>query len=309
MSFWVSGQELAVWRKQARQAAIAQEISPDEVDWLLQIWTDVDKLSLRLGSFESRSQIPIPQSWSVLNERWQTRLTENCPIQYLAGLSPWRDFVLKVSPAVLIPRPETELIIDWLSQEKVINPQLNQGNWVDLGTGSGAIALGLARCFPEARIFAVDTSLDALAIAQENAQSYGLGDRIEFFSGSWWTPLAHFQGQIQGMISNPPYIPSSMIAGLQPEVTQHEPHLALDGGENGLVAIRHLVETAPDYLVAGGLWLVEIMAGQAPWGCRIIRKSGTISRYSTFKGFSRYRTFCCGLLNLKDFSHALSYSS
>ncbi|MFM7572880.1 MAG: N5-glutamine methyltransferase family protein, partial [Snowella sp.] len=228
MSFWVSGQQLAVWRKQARQAAIAQEISPDEVDWLLQIWTDVDKLSLRLGSFESRSQIPIPQPWSVLNERWQTRLTENCPIQYLAGLSPWRDFVLKVSPAVLIPRPETELIIDWLSQEKAINPQLNQRKWVDLGTGSGAIALGLAQCLPQAKIFAVDTSLDALAIAQENAQSYGLNDRIEFLHGSWWTPLAHFQGQIQGMISNPPYIPTSMIAGLQPEVTQHEPHLALD---------------------------------------------------------------------------------
>lgn len=291
MSFWVSGQQLAVWRKQARQDAIAQKISPDEVDWLLQIWTDVDKLSLRLGSFESRSQIPIPQSWSVLNERWQTRLTENCPIQYLAGLSPWRDFVLKVSPAVLIPRPETELIIDWLSQEKAINPQLNQGNWVDLGTGSGAIALGLAQCLPQAKIFAVDTSLDALAIAQENAQSYGLGDRIEFFSGSWWTPLAHCQGQIQGMISNPPYIPTSMIAGLQPEVTQHEPHLALDGGEDGLVAIRHLVETAPDYLVTGGLWLVEIMAGQAPWVAELLENQGQYQGIQLLKDLAGIERF------------------
>ncbi|MEB3122177.1 MAG: peptide chain release factor N(5)-glutamine methyltransferase [Snowella sp.] len=291
MSFWVSGQQLAVWRKQARQAAIAQEISPDEVDWLLQIWTDVDKLSLRLGSFESRSQIPIPQSWSVLNERWQTRLTENCPIQYLAGLSPWRDFVLKVSPAVLIPRPETELIIDWLSQEKAINLQLNQGKWVDLGTGSGAIALGLAQCLPQAKIFAVDTSLDALAIAQENAQSYGLGDRIEFLHGSWWTPLAHFQGQIQGMISNPPYIPTSMIAGLQPEVTQHEPHLALDGGEDGLVAIRHLVETAPDYLVTGGLWLVEIMAGQAPWVAELLENQGQYQGIQLLKDLAGIERF------------------
>lgn len=291
MSFWVSGQQLAIWRKQARQAAIALEISPDEVDWLLQIWTDVDKLSLRLGSFESRSQIPIPQSWSVLNELWQTRLTENCPIQYLAGVSPWRDFVLKVSPAVLIPRPETELIIDWLSQEKAINPELNQGNWVDLGTGSGAIALGLARCFPQAKIFAVDTSLDALAIAQENAQRYGLSDRIEFFHGSWWTPLARFQGQIQGMISNPPYIPSSMIAGLQPEVTQHEPHLALDGGEDGLVAVRHLVETAPDYLVSGGLWLVEIMAGQAPLVAELLENQGQYQRIQLLKDLAGIERF------------------
>jgi release factor glutamine methyltransferase len=291
VSFWVSGQQLAVWRTKARQEAIALKISPDEVDWLLQMWTDVDKLSLRLGSFESRSQIAVPQSWSVLNQLWQARLVEKCPIQYVAGFSPWRDFLLKVSPAVLIPRPETELIIDWLYQEKEINFKLGQGNWVDLGTGSGAIALGLARCFPQARIFAVDTSLDALAIAQENAQNYGLSDRIQFFQGSWWTPLAHFQGQIQGMISNPPYIPSSMIAGLQPEVVHHEPHLALDGGEDGLVAVRHLVETAPDYLVSGGLWLVEIMIGQAPLVAELLENQGQYQNIQILKDLAGIKRF------------------
>jgi release factor glutamine methyltransferase len=255
------------------------------------MWTDVDKLSLRLGSFESRSQIAIPQAWSVLNELWQTRLAENRPIQYVAGFSFWRDFILKVSPAVLIPRPETELIIDWLYQEKEINFKLSQGNWVDLGTGSGAIALGLARCFPQARIFAVDTSLEALAIAEENAQSYGLSRRIQFFQGSWWTPLAHLTGQIQGMISNPPYIPSSMIAGLQPEVAHHEPHLALDGGEDGLVAVRHLVETAPDYLVAGGLWLVEIMAGQAPLVAELLENQGQYQNIQILKDLADIERF------------------
>ncbi len=291
MSFWVSGQQLAVWRTKARQDAIALKISPDEVDWLLQMWTDVDKLSLRLGSVESRSQIAIPQAWSVLNKLWQARLVEKCPIQYVAGFSPWRDFILKVSPAVLIPRPETELIIDWLYQEKEINFKLGQGNWVDLGTGSGAIALGLARCFPQARIFAVDTSLEALAIAQENAQSYELSDRIQFFHGSWWKPLARFQGQIQGMVSNPPYIPSSMIAGLQPEVVHHEPHLALDGGEDGLVAVRHLVETAPNYLVAGGLWLVEIMAGQAPLVAELLENQGQYQSIQILKDLADIERF------------------
>jgi release factor glutamine methyltransferase len=209
----------------------------------------------------------------------------------VAGFSFWRDFVLKLSPAVLIPRPETELIIDWLSQENAINSQLAQGNWVDLGTGSGAISLGLARCLPQATIFAVDTSLDALAIAQENAQSYGLSDRIAFFHGSWWTPLAHLAGQIQGMVSNPPYIPSSMIAGLQPEVTQHEPHLALDGGEDGLVAVRHLVETAPDYLVAGGLWLVEIMAGQAPLVAELLENQGQYQNIQILKDLAGIERF------------------
>ena len=291
MSFWVSGQQLAIWRTKARQEAIALKISPDEVDWLLQIWTDVDKLSLRLGSFQSRSQIAIPKPWSVLDKLWQTRLTENRPIQYVAGLSPWRDFVLKVSPAVLIPRPETELIIDWLSQEKEVNSKLIQGNWVDLGTGSGAIALGLAQCLPKATIFAVDTSLEALVVAEENVQSYGLSDRIQFFHGSWWTPLAHLQGQIQGMISNPPYIPSSMIAGLQPEVAHHEPHLALDGGEDGLVAVRHLVETAPDYLVSGGLWLVEIMAGQAPLVAELLENQGQYQGIQILKDLAGIERF------------------
>jgi release factor glutamine methyltransferase len=291
VSFWISGQQLAVWRTKARQEAIAFKISPDEVDWLLQMWTDVDKLSLRLGSFQSRSQIAIPKPWSVLNELWQTRLAENRPIQYVAGFSFWRDFVLKVSSAVLIPRPETELIIDWLSQETEVNSQLAQGNWVDLGTGSGAIALGLAQCFPEARIFAVDTSLEALAIAQENARNYELSDRIGFFHGSWWTPLAHLTGQIQGMISNPPYIPHSMIAGLQPEVTRHEPHLALDGGEDGLVAVRHLVETAPDYLVSGGLWLVEIMAGQAPLVAELLKNQGQYQKIQRLKDLAGIERF------------------
>lgn len=291
MSFWVSGQQLAVWRKKSRQDAIALKISPDEVDWLLQIWTNLDKLSLRLGSFQSRSQIAIPQPWSVLNELWQTRLVENRPVQYVAGFAFWRDFVLKVSPAVLIPRPETELIIDWLSQEAEVNSQLVQGNWVDLGTGSGAIALGLAQCFPQATIFAVDASLEALAIAQENAQNYELGDRIAFFHGSWWTPLASFQGQIQGMISNPPYIPRAMIAGLQPEVAHHEPHLALDGGEDGLVAVRHLVETAPDYLVSGGLWLVEIMAGQAPLVAELLKNQGQYQKIQILKDLAGIERF------------------
>jgi release factor glutamine methyltransferase len=222
---------------------------------------------------------------------WQTRLEDKCPIQYVAGFSPWRDFVLKVSPAVLIPRPETELIIDWLYKEKEINFKLGQGNWVDLGTGSGAIALGLARCLPQAKIFAVDTSLEALTIAEENAQNYELSDRIQFFHGSWWTPLTHLQGKIQGMNSNPPYIPSSMIAGLQPEVTQHEPHLALDGGEDGLVAVRHLVETAPDYLISGGLWLVEIMAGQAPLVAELLKNQGQYQNIQILKDLADIERF------------------
>ena len=80
--------------------------------------------------------------------------------------------------------------------------------------------------------------------------------------GSWWQPISHLKGQITGMVSNPPYIPTQELPTLQPEVFQHEPHLALDGGDDGLDAIRYLAQSAPNYLVSGGIWLIEMMAGQ-----------------------------------------------
>jgi release factor glutamine methyltransferase len=112
-------------------------------------------------------------------------------------------------------------------------------------------------------------------IARDNAQQLGLGDRIQFYHGHWWEPLSALRGQCQGMVANPPYIPSSQIAQLQPEVAWHEPHLALDGGADGLDCVRHLVTTAPEYLKSGGIWLVEVMAGQAPAVVELLRSQGS----------------------------------
>jgi release factor glutamine methyltransferase len=261
----VSGEELFLWRCQAKQAAIAAGISPQEVDWLLREMAGLDSLALRLESFREQPQIALKQPLSELKLLWQRRLQECFPIQYLVGSTPWRNFQLKVSGDVLIPRPETELLIDIALQavRQSSRSDLNSGDWVDLGTGSGAIAIGLADSLPDILVHAVDRSAEALAIAQENALRLGLQERIKFYQGDWWEPLAALKGKVRGMISNPPYIPTQAIAQLQPEVVRHEPHLALDGGEDGLNCIRHLVATAPDYLVAGGIWLIETMAGQA----------------------------------------------
>lgn len=195
-----------------------------------------------------------------LTKLWQKRLTEHLPVQYIVGRVSWRDFELDVSPEVLIPRPETELIIDIVQQANI---STKESHWVDLGTGSGAIAIGLASVFPDAIIHAVDCSEGALAIAKTNGIKTGFSNQIKFYQGNWWSPLSHLRGKIQGMISNPPYIPTSQLPQLQPEVFEHEPHLALDGGTDGLDAIRYLVKTSPEYLVSGGLWLIEAMAGQA----------------------------------------------
>lgn len=261
----VSGADLARWRNQAIQQAKTAAIDSQEVDWLLRAVSDVDGLALRLGSFQHRTLIPLRLSLTELEQRWQQRIQQRVPVQYLVGEAPWREFCLQVSPAVLIPRPETELMIDIALAAVENSPQsdvLRRGIWVDLGTGSGAIALGLAQTFPQATILAVDTSPDALAIAQANAARYRLDHRIRFYEGSWFKPIAPYQGQLSAVVSNPPYIPSALLPTLQPEVIDHEPTAALDGGSDGLDDLRHLATQAPEYLQPGGLWLVEMMRGQ-----------------------------------------------
>jgi len=284
----ISGQELSQWRQQAIADLERSQISPKEVDIFLQAVTDLDTLSLRLQSFREREKIPLSYSWSEITKRWQKRLQARVPLQYLLESVVWRNFTLKVSPAVLIPRPETELLIDIVG-ETVRGD--DGGIWVDLGTGSGAIAIGLASILTKAEIYAIDYSQTALAIAKENIINTGFADRIILKQGSWWTPLEKWKGQISGMLSNPPYIPSAEILDLQIEVREHEPRLALDGGEDGLTALRYLVATAPDYLRSGGLWLVEMRAGQGEKVAQMLENQGNyrqIQIINDLAGFDRF---------------------
>lgn len=287
----ISGGVLAAWYNEAKAGAIAARVPAVEVDWLLQALSDVDRLALRLGTYAARSRIPLQVSFAQLQKLWQQRLEEKVPVQYLAGKTWWRHFSLRVSPNVLIPRPETESLID-------IALKAAEGrtveNWVDLGTGSGAIALGLADAFPQATIHAVDRSLQALEIARENAQNLNFDNRIEFHLGSWWEPLATWKGEIDGMVANPPYIPTALLPQLQPEVRRHEPHLALDGGRDGLDCIRHLVQTSSHYLCPGGIWLVEVMAGQAEIVARLLREQGQYDNIQVFSDLAGIERFVFG---------------
>lgn len=261
----IPGAELWAWREKAIAEAQAAGVNADEVDWLLMAVAAVDRLSLRLGTVQQRGAIALCYSLTELERRWQQRLTDRTPVQYLVGETPWRDLMLMVSPAVLIPRPETELIIDLAEAAVARSPsgdQLARGIWVDMGTGSGAIALGLAQALPSAQILAVDFSGEALAIAKKNAAMAGLSDRVTFYQGSWFEPLDTYRGQLSAVVSNPPYIPSALLPTLQPEVINHEPASALDGGDDGLDDLRLLAAQATEFLVPGGLWLVEMMAGQ-----------------------------------------------
>ncbi|HEY9697150.1 MAG TPA: peptide chain release factor N(5)-glutamine methyltransferase [Trichocoleus sp.] len=287
----ISGFALWQWRSITQKQAIEAGMSPQEVDWLLREVAGLDRLSLRLESFKTQPEVLLSCSLETLAHLWQQRLDARVPVQYLAGIAPWRQFVLRVSPAVLIPRPETEYLIDLALSVVERNPELALGNWADLGTGSGAIAIGLASALPHALLHAVDLSESALSIARENAAANGLSDRIQFYQGSWFEPLTALQGQLSGIVSNPPYIPSQLIPDLQPEVSRHEPHLALDGGADGLDDIRQLVSIAPRYLRSGGVWMIEMMAGQAMQVSQLLQQQGSyreIQIYADFAGLDRF---------------------
>jgi release factor glutamine methyltransferase len=287
----VSGLELWQWRNAALKSAKANDIDVYEVDWLLQEIAGLSRLSLRLESFRQQAQIKLKLPLDELDAVWQRRLHDRLPVQYITGVTTWRHFQIEVSPAVLIPRPETELLIDLAVSATNHNINLRCGHWADLGTGSGAIALGIVDVFPHSKVHAVDFSSEALVIAQSNAKNLGLSDRINFYQGSWWQPLEHLKGQFSGMISNPPYIPTTTVATLQPEVVNHEPHLALDGGNDGLDCIRHLIDVSPQYLQPAGVWLIEMMAGQADIVRDLISRNGNycnIEIHQDLAGIERF---------------------
>ncbi len=169
------------------------------------------------------------------------------PLAYLLGEKEFYGLHLHVNPSVLIPRPDTETLVDWALH---LLPENEARDVADLGTGSGALALAIKTHRHEARVCAVDCSPAALDVARANAQRTNLG--IEWLQGSWWQPLVGRRFDL--VVSNPPY-----IAEGDPHLDdlQHEPQLALTSGADGLDAIRQIVEQAPAYLHAGGWLLLE----------------------------------------------------
>jgi release factor glutamine methyltransferase len=186
------------------------------------------------------------------------RRVEGCPVAYLVGTKEFYLLPFEVTPAVLIPRPATEsLVLAALERAKPLPaPRL-----LDVGTGSGCIAVSVAKRHPGARVVAVDTSDDALAVARRNAERHGVASRVTFRTGDLYADLAS-ESPFDFILSNPPYIPTADIDTLAPEVRGHEPRSALDGGPDGLAVLDRLIAGAAGHLKPGGWLLVEIGAGQ-----------------------------------------------
>jgi len=212
------------------------------------------------------------------------------PIQYITGSSEFYGLPFSVGPGVLIPRPETEHLV-----EEVIRlaGAFAEPRITDIGTGSGAIAVALAQALPQAHIAAIDLSSQALAIARGNAIRNHVEDRVEFFEGDLLVPLAGRSFHI--IASNPPYIPATDSGSLSVEVREHEPHSALFAGADGLAIYRRLIPDARELLVFGGWLVLEIGYGQQP----AIEELLHTHRYShihfiaDYRGISRVAAGCC----------------
>lgn len=192
---------------------------------------------------------------SATFESFITRRTRSEPVSRILGEREFYGRVFRVTPDTLDPRPDTETII-----EAALGLMPRAARLLDLGTGTGAIAITLLAERPQATGVATDVSPAALAVARDNAARLGVADRLTLLEGSWFTPVS---GTFDIILSNPPYIPEGEIAGLSPDVRNFDPGLALSGGTDGLDPYRIIAGSAAAHLVAGGHVLVEIGAGQA----------------------------------------------
>lgn len=203
----------------------------------------------------------LPPTESDQLEALIQRRAERVPLQHLVGSVSFNGLELEVNGDVLIPRPETEILaqlaVQHLSALKKSAPVA-----LDFGTGSGCLAIALAKGVLGAMIHAIDRSESAIAVARRNAQRHGVVDQIQFHRGDGFAALPEVSPPFDLLVSNPPYIPTGEITTLEPEVRDYDPPLALDGGADGLEFYRHLAAEAPAFLQPGAPVLLEFGDGQ-----------------------------------------------
>ena len=240
-------------------------------EWLLSAATGLSRVEI----YAYHDRPLSPDERAALREG-VARRAEGQPLQYVTGEMAFRHLVVRVVPGVFIPRPETETLaqvgLDFLSSTG------DAPLVIDLCTGSGAVACSIAQEHPGTRVLATDLSPLAVRTASANAERLGLADRVDIFEGDLFAPLsaihesADLLGKVDLVISNPPYIPSADIPDLPEEVLGYEPHLALDGGPDGLSVARRIAQEARDWLRPGGMLAMELDEGCVQMAVKEIAK-------------------------------------
>ena len=266
---------LAEAERSLKAAGIDQAAS--EAAWLLEHVLHLSPLMQRVNAEREVSAVECA-SVQTLVARRATRE----PLQYLLGTQEFCGQEFGVTPSVLIPRPESALLVQEAIRRCRQNPAATV---VDVGTGSGCLAVSVASILPQARVLAIDVSSDALAVARANLAQYELAARVECVRGDLLAPLDMYAwaSQVDVILSNPPYIAELDLLTLQPEVRCFEPRVALAGGHDGMDVHRRLLQQAPAYLKPGGVLLMEVGLGQAASVCRQAEKSRWFRTYDVLR--------------------------
>ncbi|WP_284177556.1 peptide chain release factor N(5)-glutamine methyltransferase [Rhabdaerophilum sp. SD176] len=239
-----------------------------------------------LATLLARPDMPVGEAGAAIARFLAARL-DRMPLSRILGRREFYGLEFRLNAATLDPRGDTETLVDavlaWLDAEGRRGESLRL---LDLGTGTGAILLALLSHLPQATGLGIDIAAEAVAAARINATTLGLDGRAEFRTGDLLTGL---DGMFHIIVSNPPYIPTGDLAGLDPEVRRHDPVLALDGGADGLDFYRRILADAPARLLPGGLLAVEVGAGQAPAVAEGMRHAGflAVSLQADLAGIAR----------------------
>jgi release factor glutamine methyltransferase len=228
-----------------------------EAELLLSKALDIERKRLFLEMSTELTDAELMKARRLLDLR-ATRF----PLQYITEKIEFLGLEFLLEPGVFIPRPETELLV---VEARALLSELVSPVILDVGTGSGVIAISLAVGDPRVKIYAVDISPLALEVARFNAERHGVGDRVSFHVGNFFSAIKPevISGCVDLIVSNPPYVPSSQIPSLAPEISKFEPVEAIDGGQDGLCCVRALLREGPALLKSRGWILLEIGAGQA----------------------------------------------
>ena len=241
--------DFLIWKKKQ----LSKGGDYQSLELLLECVGGISNRKLNLLTINQEGNLYLKKNLEYLESLWQDHLSNSLPMQYLCGVTFWRDLKLKVTNKVLIPRPETELIVDIVF--KIFGRKSQKIFFAELGTGSGAISIALALAYPMWNGIATDIDADALELATENYMNSSKQSNLKFYHGDWWSPFEGFKGKLDLVISNPPYIPKNIYEKLPKEVKNFEPKIALLGGEDGLKHIREIIQKAPLFLKENG-WLI-----------------------------------------------------
>ena len=277
----ISVEEFLFWKKKQ----LSKGGDYQSLIFLLDCIGGITNVDLNILSFNNEGKIYLKKNLDFLESIWECHLSTNSPIQYLCGITFWRDLKLIVTDKVLIPRSETELIVDIVL--RIFGGKPQKLFFAELGTGSGAISIALALAFPMWDGIATDIDQDVLEVANKNFMNSSKQSNLKFYCGHWWSPLKSFKGKFDLAISNPPYIPKDTYEKLPKEVKNFEPKIALLGGEDGLIHIREIIQKAPFFLREKG-WLILENQGEKIKQLLIKNKFKSVKIVNDLSGVGRF---------------------